>query len=264
MESAVRVSIFPRLTSCCVRRRSAFARQQTTSSTSYAGIDSITISGDANVTITATPGETALLDRKLQWSFRRPTTSITRDGAHLTIRSHCPVEPAWSCDVHLGLHISATTAVDVQSGDGDVTATGMAAGATLHSDNGNVTATAIQGTLHASSQSGNVTIDDGAGSVNARSDNGDVTITGSRASDVDAVTGSGTVRLQLDSSPNTVQAASGNGNVTVGLPDQPGIAYRIDASDGDNGPSVSVRVDPSSPRHITTRSGSGDVRIFYN
>ena len=101
------------------------------------------------------------------------------------------------------------------------------------------------------------------GDLTMRSSNGNVTATDTRSEHVDASSSDGGVRLDLASSPTEVHATSGNGNVTVLVPDQPGVAYQVSSHTGNGSQAVSVRTDPSSPRHITARSGDGDVQVKY-
>jgi len=96
-----------------------------------------------------------------------------------------------------------------------------------------------------------------------RSSNGSVTATDARSEHIDASSRDGGVRVDLASSPTDVRATSSNGNVTVLVPDQPGVAYQVDSHSGNGSQTVAVRTDPSSPRHITARSSDGDVRVEY-
>jgi hypothetical protein len=220
---------------------SVIARQESTAASSYSGIRSVTLdAGPADVTVTAGAGDTVHLAQKLQWSFRHPTTSVSRTGDRLTVRARCPIEVGWSCAVHLTLQVPAETQVDVRSDSGDVDVSGLR--------------TAIA----ARTGSGDVRVEDVVGNVRARSGDGDVTVENSRAPRVQASSSSGDVSVRLDSSPTEVRATSDDGDVLVLVPDQAGIAYRVDDSSG-----VSVRIDPSATRQISAHTGSGDVRVGY-
>lgn len=220
---------------------SVIARQQSTAASSYPGVHTVTVdAGAADVTVTGVPGDTVHLDQKVQWSFRRPTTSVNRTGDQLAVRARCPIEVAWSCSVHLTLHVPTGTRVDVRS------------------DSGNIVVTSLRAGIVARTGSGDVRVEDVVGKVTARSDDGDVTVENSRADRVDASSSSGDVSVRLDSSPTNVRATSDDGDVLVLVPDQAGIAYRVDDNQG-----VSVRIDPSAIRQISAHSSSGGVRIAY-
>jgi hypothetical protein len=59
-----------------------------------------------------------------------------------------------------------------------------------------------------------------------------------------------------------VTAHSGNGSVTVGLPNTTD-AYRLAIHSGNGSTSTSVRTDPTSTRQITASSGNGSVTVRY-
>ena len=224
----------------------ASARQEASNSSSYSGIRSISVdTDDADVTITAASGDAVRVEQKVQWSFRRPTVSVAPNGNQLIIRSHCPFQLVWSCYVHLTVELPPSTAVDVHTGSGNIAAAGLTAGASLTTSDGNIKATGVIGNL------------------TLRSSNGNVTATDSRSQAIDASSSDGTVRVDLASSPTEVHATSSNGNVTVLVPDEPGVAYQVSSHTGNGGQTVAVRTDPSSPRHITARSSDGDVRVEY-
>lgn len=222
------------------------ARQEASDSASYSGIQSITVdTDDGDVAITPATGEATRIEQKVQWSFRRPTVNVAHNGDQLIIRSHCPFQLVWSCSVHLTVELPPSTSVDVHTGSGNIAVAGLTAGATLSTSDGNVKATGV------------------AGNLTMRSSNGSVTATDARSEHIDASSRDGGVRVDLASSPTDVRATSSNGNVTVLVPDQPGVAYQVDSHSGNGSQTVAVRTDPSSPRHITARSSDGDVRVEY-
>jgi len=222
------------------------ARQEASESASYDGVQSVTVdTDDADVAIRTGSRDATRVEQKVQWSFRRPAVSVANNGNQLIIRSHCPFQMVWSCSVQLTIALPPSTAVDVHTGSGNVAVAGLTAGATLTTSDGSVKATGVLGDL------------------TMRSSNGNVTATDTRSEHVDASSSDGSVRLDLASSPTEVHATSGNGNVTVLVPDQPGVAYQVSSHTGNGSQAVSVRTDPSSPRHITARSGDGDVQVKY-
>ena len=222
------------------------ARQEASESTTYSGVQRLTVdTDDADVALTAASGDVTRVDQRVQWSFRRPTVSVAYNGNQLIIRSHCPFQLVWSCSVRLTVELPSATAVDVHTGSGNIAVAGLTAGATLTTSDGNVKTTGVLGNL------------------TLRSSNGDVTATDTRSDHVDASSSDGSVRVDLASSATEVRATSSNGNVTVLVPDQPGVAYQVNSHTGNGSQTVSVRTDPSSPKHITARSGDGDVRVEY-
>jgi DUF4097 and DUF4098 domain-containing protein YvlB len=221
-------------------------RQEASDSASYTGVQSITVdTDDADVTITAASGDATRFDQQVQWSFRRPTVSVAQNGNQLIIRSHCPFQLVWSCSVRLAVQLPPSTAVEVHTGSGNIAVAGLTAGATLTTSDGSIKATGVVGNL------------------TMRSSNGNVTATDTRSETIDAASSDGSVRVDVASSPTEVRATSSNGNVTVLVPDQPGVAYQVTSHTGNGSRTVAVRTDPSSPRHITARSSDGDVRVGY-
>jgi hypothetical protein len=223
-----------------------FTREEASSSASYRGVQSVTVdAGDGNVAITPVSGDTTRLDQKLQWSFQRPTVNVAQSGSHLTIRVRCPFQLVWSCSIHLSIQLPPATALNIHTGSGNISVTGVTAGASLSTSDGNVKATRVSGNLSMHSSDGNVTATD------------------TRADSVEASSGDGTVRVDLASSPTEVRATSSDGNVSVLVPDQPGVTYQVSAHTSNGSQDVTVRTDPSSPRHITARSSDGDVEVKY-
>ena len=152
-------------------------------------------------------------------------------------------------------------ATQVTIGSGDVTATGLAAAATLHSGSGTVRLWSLSGSVRASSGSGDIT---GAGltgaTVTAGSGSGTITLSRVSSRTVIASAGSGDVTVTFTTVPAHVQITTGSGDVRVVLP--PGrTAYHVHTSTGSGSSTVTVPEDPASPHIITITDGSGSITV---
>ncbi len=98
-------------------------------------------------------------------------------------------------------------------------------------------------------------------SLDVRIDADDGSIVGAdlRSANVDARTGDGRVELTFVAAPTSVVATSGDGSVTVVVPDDES-TYRLDVHTADGNISTEqVRSDPDSERSLTLRSGDGNI-----
>ena len=92
---------------------------------------------------------------------------------------------------------------------------------------------------------------------------GTITAIGRRSPTVDEPpSGDGHVRLTFDAAPQQVEASSGDGSVTVVVPDTPD-TYLVTAHSDDGGTDVRVRADPTSDRVINAHSSDGSVTVRY-
>jgi DUF4097 and DUF4098 domain-containing protein YvlB len=200
-----------------------------------------------------------------------------------------------SVDVEIDLPTSS--AVDVRTGAGDVTAGGLLGGTragtgagdlTFHevgvsefkSGSGDITVRAASGDLAAKTGSGDVSIGTAGGRLDLVSGSGDIEVrrpsgpakakTGSgdltfeaSAGDLDLMTGTGDVRLGAVHG-GEVRARTGTGDVTIGVAN--GVAAYLDLNSvtGD----VDVDLDASeapaeseAQASLTVHSGSGDIHV---
>ncbi|MGE5132577.1 MAG: DUF4097 family beta strand repeat-containing protein [Gemmatimonadota bacterium] len=154
-------------------------------------------------------------------------------------------------------------ATQVTSGSGDVTATGLAAAATLHSGSGTVRLWSLSGAVKATSGSGDITGSVLTGpAVNAEAGSGSITLSGVRSRDVTVSAGSGDITVTFASAPADVQVSAGSGDVRLVLP-RGRTAYRVRTRADSGATAVTVPQDPASARVIVVTDGSGNITITH-
>lgn len=204
------------------------ARHTFTAQRSYVGVRSLSVDSDnGNVRLLSAPRGAPLgLVERVTEDLQTPrrTATLGRSG-QLELHGHCNFLMSIECSVAYSIAVPAGVGVRVNSGAGDLDASGL-------------TATAP------------ITLASGAGNVTAR---------GISAPSVHLDTGAGDITAQLSTAPRDLEASSGAGNITITVPNVP---YDVSASSGagnvsDNG----LRIDKRSPHRINVSAGAGDVTI---
>ncbi|MFD4786299.1 DUF4097 family beta strand repeat-containing protein [Streptomyces sp. NPDC058459] len=113
-------------------------------------------------------------------------------------------------------------------------------------------------TLALDTDGGNITVREIDGAMKARTGGGNVRVTDTAPRTLSARTDGGNIEASLTKPPTTLDAESGGGNVEVSLPRTP---YAVDASTAGGRSTVSVPTDPSSPHHVTIRTGGGNIDV---
>ncbi|WP_405678730.1 DUF4097 domain-containing protein [Streptomyces sp. NBC_01511] len=133
----------------------------------------------------------------------------------------CENDDASKCAVNYTVEVPAGTAVNLETGGGDITVRGL------------------------------------SGDTAAKTGGGNVRIKESAAKTVDASTG-GDVDSSFTSAPDQVKAESGGGDVTVRLPEG---TYSVDAETDGGNRDVGVTNTPSSAHKAKAHTGGGDVTV---
>ncbi|GAA4582116.1 hypothetical protein GCM10023194_15780 [Planotetraspora phitsanulokensis] len=107
--------------------------------------------------------------------------------------------------------------------------------------------------------SGTITLRELSGQVSAAAGSGDIDARGLSGRQVTATTGSGEVKLRFAATPEKVRVETGSGDGTVWVPSG---SYNVTASTGAGDEEVAVTQDPSSPRTVVVKTGSGDARVL--
>jgi hypothetical protein len=172
--------------------------------------------------------------------------------------------PFQHCEVHYTVQVPDGLTIDVRSGAGDVSATGLTGTMTLHSAAGDVNATDLNGKINLSSSAGDVNATRvGKGELTMHSSAGEVfgnNLTNPRTK---ATSTAGDVNLTFTEAPTDVNARSTAGDVILALPNGDKRGYEI-ASDGSR--SDDDHIDPSlqtgnDARTIHVSSSAGDVTV---
>ncbi|MGW2209343.1 DUF4097 family beta strand repeat-containing protein [Streptomyces sp. NPDC001781] len=113
-------------------------------------------------------------------------------------------------------------------------------------------------TLSLDTDGGNITVREVDGAMRARTGGGNVRVTDTAPRTLSARTDGGNIEASLKKPPSALTAQTGGGDVTVTLPRTP---YAVDATTGGGRNTVSVPTDPSSPHHVTIRTGGGNIDV---
>ncbi|WP_370019387.1 DUF4097 family beta strand repeat-containing protein [Planotetraspora sp. GP83] len=107
--------------------------------------------------------------------------------------------------------------------------------------------------------SGTVTLRQLTGPVTVTTGSGDVEARGLAGKDVSVNTGSGDVKLRFAAVPDQVHAETGSGDGLVWVPSG---TYNVTTETGSGDRDVQVTQDPSAPRTIVVKTGSGAARVY--
>jgi hypothetical protein len=148
--------------------------------------------------------------------------------------------------------------VALTSGFGGIDATDAGANVAATSGNGAIRVAHAAGSVHVTSGNGEVAVDDAGGRVHASTGNGRVEVT-TAAGPVDATTGNGAidVRMRTIATSSDMQFSTGNGTITVSLPD--GFAGHLDADTGHGAVSSEFSLQTIgriTPSHVRADIGS--------
>ena len=163
---------------------------------------------------------TARLAGTVQYSLVRPRFTVT--GTNISLYCHVPTG---NCGLNATLDVPADTAVDLNSGGGNIQASGIQRDVTM----------------------------DTAG--------GDVTVNDLFSPHVTLETGGGNVTLTFTKAPTYLDVTSSGGDITVVLPHSATTQYAISSSTEGGDYSASVPVNRASSNRITVNSGGGNVSI---
>jgi hypothetical protein len=181
---------------------------------------------------------TARLTGKVEYSLVRPTFTVSASGISL----HCRL-PTGNCGLNATLDVPSHTAVDLNTGGGNMQVTGIQGNVTLDSAGGNVTASGLGGVLDFGTSGGDV---DGSGLFSPH---------------VTTDSGGGNVTLVFTAVPDYVKVGSGGGDITIVVP-RGSTSYHITshASGGDYS-APGVPTNDASRHTIQVDSGGGNISI---
>jgi DUF4097 and DUF4098 domain-containing protein YvlB len=222
------------------------------------------------VTVTAGAGEILVVptsrpevrvDSSVKGSLHTPRLRAIKEGLAVRLDGNCPAISFGPCRASIVIHVPPDTVVDVRSGSGDLTASGLNGPVRLETGSGDVHATALNGDADLRTSSGDVSVRSLRGRTSLKTASGDVEAEDLGSEQVQAVTSSGDVELNFGTSPRDVDAATASGDVRVVVPR--GAAYRVEADTGSGESDIGVRTDPESTRIVRARTSSGDASVLY-
>ncbi len=197
----------------------------------------------------------AQLAGTVQYSLVRPHFSV--NGTSVSLDCHLPTG---NCGLSATLDVPADTPVDLDSGGGNVQASGIQRDVTLDTAGGDVTLSGIGGDTDLSTGGGNVNAGDLGGVMNFTTAGGGVTVNDLFSPHVKLVTGGGNVTLVFTKVPTYLDITSSGGDINVVLPHGT-TQYAVSSQTGGGDYSALVPVNMSSRHTITVNSGGGNVSI---
>ncbi|RZU15752.1 putative adhesin [Kribbella rubisoli] len=134
---------------------------------------------------------------------------------------------------------------------------------TVESSSGNVKLSGFAGGAEVKTSSGDIEVHDVGGPLQLESSSGDVEADGLTATSVIAHSSSGSSSLDFSVAPQSVEAKSSSGDVSIRIPS--GVeSYKVDTKTSSGDESANVKIDPNATRTIQAKTSSGDVTIEYN
>ena len=211
--------------------------------------------GDITVHQGQASGGTARLTGKVDYSLVRPKFTVSSSGISL----QCNV-PTGNCGLNATLDVPSHTAVDLNTGGGNMQVSGVQGNVTLESAGGDVGISGIGGTADVLSGGGNVTASGLGGVLDFGTSGGDVDGSGLFSPHVTTDSGGGNVTLVFTAVPDYVKVNSSGGDITIVVPrGSTSYAIKSNASGGDFGKSVPTN---DASRHvIQVDSGGGNISI---
>lgn len=223
---------------------SLLARSTDETTTTFTAVRHLVVGNDAgSIRLRPSGDGTLTVERKETRGLTAPDYSERMEGDRLVVEADCAGPFGW-CEVQLDIAVPAGVDVEASGGGGSVRADGLDAGLRLRSSGGSITVVGSGPVLDLSSSGGSVNVE------------------GARAGDVKVRSSGGSVRVRSAVVPDSVDARSSGGSVTVEVPDGP-TAYRVDATSSGGSSRTQVRTDPTSARRITANSSGGSVTVRY-
>lgn len=172
-----------------------------------------------------------------------PTIDALTSGDVTTVRGDCREEWFNRCSLRITVALPESLPLSVDGRNGRISAVGLTGALELETTNGGIDARTVRGDL------------------DLRTTNGGIRVEDSRSDDVTASTTNGNVDVAFTRPPQSVDARSTNGPITVRVPDD-GEEYFVTA-DTTNG-SVDTDTVPSdrqADREITAETTNGNVTV---
>jgi DUF4097 and DUF4098 domain-containing protein YvlB len=216
--------------------------------------------GAGDILIVPASGGDVRIDSTAKGALHTPRLRAVKDGLMVRMNGNCPAISFGPCRASIVLHVPPGTKVDVRSGSGDLTASGISGPVHMKTGSGDVNATGLTGDAELHTSSGDVNVRGLGGAVRLRTASGDINAEDLSADTLQAVTSSGDVGLDFRLAPRDVDAATASGDVDVSLP--AGQTYRVEADTGSGDRNV-IGDDPASTRIVRARTSSGDVTVGY-
>lgn len=182
--------------------------------------------------------------RSVEHGWQVPKIDEHTEGDTLFLTAQCDFSAVFWCNISYSLEVPRGIHVDVQSGAGKVTVSGL---------DGSVEARAGAGGVEATDCRGELSMITGAGGVHA---------TQLASPLVTVESGAGGVHLEFVAAPTRVSVSSGAGSIDIEVP-RDGVVYQVSGNGGHGSRNVDVATAPSADHSMQIQSGAGSTRIHY-
>jgi hypothetical protein len=210
--------------------------------------------GDATLRGSDLSSATARVIGTVTYHITRPSLRVTAGDISLS----CPKVNLGNCGLNATVDVPAGIALNVQTGGGDLTASGLTDGGTLATDGGNLTVRDITRDLILSSGGGDVRASQVNGqAITITADGGNVSGSAIAVAGLTISSGGGDVTLTLTSSPRNLTVHSDGGTVTIVVPHG---QYIVNAT-ADGGTVNDFSSAPGAANVISVSSGGGDIAL---
>ncbi|TDD80157.1 DUF4097 family beta strand repeat-containing protein [Actinomadura rubrisoli] len=270
-----------------------------------AGVTALKVKTDGGkVEIVASDSPGVKVREKRRWTngHNKPDSRHTTEGSTLSLSSKCAHNAIGfnGCQISYHVQVPRSMAVEVDTGDGPITVSGLGGAARLKTGSGSINASDLStaslslrsgdGKLRVSGRAASADLRTSSGSITAtgltsdrltaRSGDGDIRLSG-RAAAADLRTSTGTIHsdglstdrltahsgdggihLALTVPPSNVQATTNTGSVRLKLPhDQEGYALTLATDTGHERVDPAVHRESQSARHIKLSTGDGNITV---
>jgi Putative adhesin len=211
--------------------------------------------GDVTVRQGAVSSGQAQLTGTVQYSLIRPDVTVNGTG----IAVHCRLFTG-NCGLNATFGVPPGTALDLDSGGGNMQVSGIQSTVTLTSSGGDVSLSGSGSPATVDSGGGNLSVSRLGGMLNFTTSGGDVDGSDLTSPTVTTDSGGGNVTLTFTTVPANVDITSSGGDLTIVLPHGTAeYAIRETTSGGDS--RVSVPRNDLAANKIRVDSGGGNVSI---
>jgi DUF4097 and DUF4098 domain-containing protein YvlB len=211
--------------------------------------------GDITVRQGAVSSGQAQLTGTVQYSLVRPDFAVNGTGITL----HCRLFTG-NCGLNATFGVPPRTALDLDSGGGNMQVSGIQSTVTLTSSGGDVSLSGSGSAATVDSGGGNLSLSDLGGFLKFTTSGGDVDGSDLTSPKVTTDSGGGNVTLTFTRAPANVYITSSGGDVTIALP-RGATEYAISEDTAGGDYSSTVPRNDAAADKITVRSGGGNVKI---
>ena len=215
-----------------------------------------------SVEVLAGDGDQIEVERRLSFDDERPEVDHSVEGGVLIVEALCPggfFAFQSACWVDHLLRVPASVDVEIDTGSGSVTVSGLTGSVHIDTGSGVIEVSDVSGPVFADSGSGGVVLDGVSGETDVKTGSGGIRGNGLTTRSLIGETGSGSIDVRFVTAPDEVELEAGSGSVTLTVPTG---SYDLDMDTGSGSTDFSgLNNDSASPRHIRMRTGSGSIRV---